>query len=1173
MERMFDPSILPDPEVFAECTLPARSDLVAYENEAESRDFLSLSPAPEGYTPVERSSFRISLNGIWKFAYARNLAEAPEGFEHPETDCHGWADIRVPGHLEMQCYGVPGYVNTQYPWDGHEDLAPGQIPEEFNPVGSYVKYFTLPEGFLKDGLFLSLEGAESGAAVYLNGHYAGYSEDSFTTHEFDLTPFVKEGENKLAIRTFRFTSGSWCEDQDFFRFTGIFRSVSLYTRPAVHLLDADVRTRRCRAGEEALLEVRAVLTRPGRVTLTLFEEKMNPATMGMEVGGRVLEGALESGFSGTICRPAAGGLREGLAQDAPEELREDFIQDAAGGLREGLAQDAPGAQTGESSPSGQKRGIFTKEDRPLYDPEQYPDCAAGTFSIKNPRLWSAEKPELYLLQLDVYDENGVHMETVPLEVGFREFKLGPDHIMYLNGKRIVFNGADRHEFSSRRGRALTEQDMLTDILNMKRNNINAIRMSHYPNQRRMYQLCDRFGLYVIDETNLETHGTWDPVLRGVCDASYALPKDHPEWLGLVLERARNMYERDKNHACVLIWSCGNESFGGRDIYEMSEYFRRVDDTRPVHYEGVFHDRSYNGTSDIESRMYPSVAEVRDFLRTHRDKPFIMCEYTHAMGNSCGAMRKYTDLALEDPLYQGGFIWDYIDQSLTMKDRFGNEFEAYGGDHGERPTDWDFSGNGIAFGGDGRKPSPKMVSVKYNYQPFRIAVDAPGRKAEVRNLSLFTDASEYSAVVTVERNGRPVSRRELLVACAPGERTEVDLSPYVCDAPGVHGGETLIRLSFHLKTDTPYAKAGHEVAFGEAVAGVPVLPEEMRGARKGLKISCGPNNWGVKGENFEVLFSGLSGGMISYRYAGKELLESPVRPNFWRPPTQNDVGNGMPQRYAQWKVASECGLYKESGFHGYNHYMMPLPPKVEKGADFFRITFSYRLWTTPAAGAALTHEVFPDGTVKTTLSYDPVPELMDMPEFGMMFKMKADFHRLLWYGLGPEETYADRTEGAKLGIHKGLAETQLAPYMVPQESGNHAGVRYARVTDDSGAGLLLASDGPMVSPYRVVGTGSGREAYEGQPELPGLPDTSFYGRPDPAAARCAPMSFSALPWTPAEIEHARHPFELPPVHYTVVRVSLGQMGISGDDTWGSLTHPEYLLDVSKKMEFSFYMKGI
>ena len=680
----------------------------------------------------------------------------------------------------------------------------------------------------------------------------------------------------------------------------------------------------------------------------------------------------------------------------------------------------------------------------------------------------------------------------------------------------------------------------------------------------MYRFCDRLGIYVIDETNLETHGTWDAYVRGVRGADFVLPGDHAEWHDLVLDRAASMFERDKNHPCILIWSCGNESYGGRNLYDISQYFRDSDDTRLVHYEGICHDRSYPDTSDMESRMYPSVREIRAFLSEHRDKPFICCEYTHAMGNSCGAMKKYTDLTEEDPLYQGGFIWDYIDQTLTKKDRYGHEYEAYGGDFGERPTDWDFSANGIVFGGDGRKPTPKMQSVRYNYQPFGIRIDAEKAEAVIRNRLLFTDASAFDMFYTAERFGTELFRVPLSVAAAPGESVVISLEgdgiPSVPD-----GGETVLRISVCLKEQTPYAAAGYEVAFGEAVKGSFDGPEAESGGCGGHKgtetgaetepvgtesdrplfeVCEGTCNWGVRGDGFEVLFSLLSGGMISYRIHGRELLEGAVRPNFWRAPTQNDIGNGMPQRYAQWKIASEYASWKREMTAGFDHVMPPAVPKTEKTEDSFRITFPYLLPTSPAAEARLTHEVFANGTVKTTLTYRPVPGLPAMPEFGVMLKMNADFGRLTWYGYGPEETYPDRMEGAKLGIYEGAVTDQPVPYVMPQESGAHACTRYAAVTDADGHGLLFVCDPRNRNPYK----GGDSVMYSG-------------------------MTFSALPYTPAELEGASHAYELPPVHHTVVRVSAGQMGIGGDDTWGALTHPEYLLDASGRMRFTFYMKGL
>ena len=1081
----FNYEILGNPEIFCEGRLSPHADAAAYRSEEEA-------------LREEGSAFRLSLDGKWKYRYASCVQDAPKDFmrtDGAEDPCRSWGEITVPGHPELQGYGSPQYVNTQYPWDGHEDIRPGEIPVLFNPVGSYVKYFTLPEGFLQDGLVLRLEGAESGTAVWLNGSYVGYTEDSFTAHEFDLVPYVREGENKLALQVFRFTSGSWCEDQDFFRLSGIFRSVSLITKPRVHIEDVRIRTDLSEDYTEAVLRVNAKLKGDGTVKIRLLDAAADPETLHLVPGTEVLSGEL------------AGDERDG----------------------EGCL------------------------------------LAAGAFPLSSPRLWSAEAPELYLLLLEVFDADGVMTETVRLDAGFREFRMSDDHIMLLNGKRIVFCGVNRHEFSSRSGRAVTEKEMLKDLLTMKRNNINALRMSHYPNQSAMYRLCDRLGIYVIDETNLETHGTWDAFVRGVRDQSFVLPGDHEEWRGLVLDRASSMFERDKNHACILIWSCGNESFGGRNLYEISQYFRGADDTRLVHYEGICHDRSWPDTSDMESRMYPSVKEIRAWLKEHRDKPFVCCEYTHAMGNSCGAMRKYTDLALEDPLYQGGFIWDYIDQTLTKKDRFGCEYEAYGGDFGERPTDWDFSANGIVSGGDERKPTPKMQSVKYNYQPFLIRVDARALKAEIRNLMLFTDAEKFDIFLSAERYGEELFRVKTPLSLAPGEKAELDFEgsgiPAVPDS-----GETVLRVSVCLKNDTPYAEAGYEAAFGEGVRGRFEGPESgsgddretnetaaLSGHGEGegqqeekplFTVTEGTNNWGVRGENFEVLFSYLTGGMISYRMNGRELLEGAVRPNFWRAPTQNDIGNGMPARCAQWKIASSYASWKREMQAGFDHLMPPAVPVTEKTGNSFRITFTYKLPTVPAAEVKLSHEVFVNGTVKTTLIYDPVRGLPAMPEFGVMLKMNADYSRLTWYGYGPEETYADRMEGAKLSLYSGDAAGQAAAYVLPQETGNHACTRYAAVTDKEGRGLLFVCDPSVKNPY------AGREA-----------------------VMSTGMSFSALPWTPDELENAAHRHDLPHVHHTVVRLSLGQMGVGGDDTWGAFTHPEYLLDPSGRMRFSFYMKGL
>ena len=878
-------------------------------------------------------------------------------------------------------------------------------------------------------LFISFQGAESGIAVWLNGAFVGYSEDTFTPSEFELTDYVKDGENKLAAQVFKWTASSWCEDQDFFRFSGIYRDVYLYTVPEVHIRDLSVRAIPDESLTKGGLEVRTDTWGEGKACFRLS-------------------------YNGEVC---------------------------------------------------------FEEEKNLTGKDAF------TWEIPNPELWSAEEPKLYDLMIEVYNAGGVLCELIPEKVGFRRFEM-KDRIMTLNGKRIVFKGVNRHEFSSVSGRCVSEKELRKDLTVMKQNNINAVRTCHYPNTSLIYRLCDELGLYMIDETNLESHGSWDTA-QATGDYDYIVPNNKPEWLDMVLDRANSMYQRDKNHPSILIWSCGNESYGGKDIYEMSQFFRREDPTRLVHYEGLFHDRSYNDTSDMESQMYPTVESIKEFLAKDRSKPFICCEYTHAMGNSCGAMHKYTDLTDTEPLYQGGFIWDYIDQTIYKKDRYGNEFQAYGGDFGERPTDYNFSANGIVYGGD-REPSPKMQEVKFNYQ--NITAEVSEEQVKVINKNLFVNTDKFDCTVTVAKNGVQIRKAHLDTDVEPLSEKTYTLPTAKETAPG----EYTVTVSFSLKESTVWADAGHEVAFGQYVYEVKA---EKTACTRPVEVIRSKHNIGVRGENFDALFSVLNGGLVSYRYAGKELIAEIPKPNFWRAPVDNDQGNQMPKRYAQWKIASMYVDHKD--FRGSDCCRI-LEPEVEEGEHSVKVTCTYLMPTTPVSQCTLAYEVTGDGRIRTTLSYDPVKELGDMPEFGVMFKLNADYDHVKWYGFGPEETYADRRKGAKLGIYENAVKDNMARYIVPQECGAKEEVRYAAVTDRAGRGMLFEMD-----------------------------------------EKSGPMMFSALPYTPHELENAKHPYELPQVHYTVVRAALGQMGIAGDDSWMTWTHPEYLLNVQKKMEFSFSFRGI
>lgn len=1047
----FDVKKIHDPKFFKENCMAAHSDHVTYKNEAEAME--------------QNSSFRLSLDGIWKFHYAKNDAQTIPGFEAENYNCRPWDDIRVPAHIQMEGYDIPQYANIQYPWDGREDVWRDAVPTDFNPVASYVKYFTLPEGFIKNGLYISFQGVESGFALWLNGSYVGYSEDSFTPSEFDLTPYVKEGENKLAVKVFKWTSSSWCEDQDFYRFSGIFRSVYLYTMPKVHVYDLKVQP----VVEESLENAKLVLD--------------------MEICGKVE----------TVEKSADDAKMQNVsAKITLTGSRDDSKEGVAGSVSENtIFSETISFQSNNTS-----------------DTIRFTDTGAATVhfeqQVSHPALWSAEHPDLYTLTVELFDESGNSVEFISQNIGFRRFEM-KDGIMTLNGKRIVFKGVNRHEFSSKTGRAVSKEEVLQDIITMKQNNINAIRTCHYPDASGIYELCDRYGLYMIAENNLESHGSWDAASHGLVPKDTIVPGDNMDWEPMMLDRVNSCYQRDKNHPAILIWSVGNESYGGKVIFDMSEKFRAVDPHRLVHYEGIFNDRRYEGTSDMESQMYTSVENIKKFLAEHKEKPFICCEYTHAMGNSCGAMHKYTDLTDTEPRYQGGFIWDYIDQSILKKDRYGQEFQAYGGDCGERPTDYNFSGNGICYGGE-RDASPKMQEVKFNYQNISVAFE--GHTFIVVNKNLFADTSEYQCVVILQKNGTVVKKQKMDINVAPLSSGTYEIPFEIPD-----DAEYAVTVSFVLREDTLWAEAGHEVAFGQKV-----YKKEVKSAvpEKPLKVVRGKVNIGVKGDDFDCLFSLLNGGLVSYRYAGKEMIGKIPMPNFWRAPVDNDNGSMAPGRYAQWKIASMYISHRNGGMFD------NVPTTVEETEHSVTITYTYYMPTTPASKCQVAYTVYGDGTVETKLTYDPVEGLPDMPEFGMMFKLNADYDNVEWYGYGPEETYADRRHGAKLGIYKNKAADNMAKYLVPQECGNKVGVRYAKVTDDRGRGLLFSGD---------------------------------------------ELSFSALPYTPHELENAAHPYELPQVHYTVVRVALAQMGVGGDDSWGAWVHPEYHIDVTKPLEFTFRFKGI
>lgn len=627
---------LDNPQVFGVNRIPAHSDHAFYESrEACER---------------KESALRQSLNGEWRFCYSINAKSRPADFYKEDFDYSGFGFIPVPGHIEMAGYDKIHYINTMYPWDGHIFRRPayslgGKAPltdsfsgAAYNPVGSYIKEFDLKEGLLGKRVYICFEGVEQAMYLWINGRFIGYSEDSFTPAEFDLTPYLKEKGNILAVEVHKRSTAAFLEDQDFFRFFGIFRNVCLYAKPALHVEDMWVKPRLMENYETGCFGLRLKLSQQSALENLWPNGKVQVALQDKE---------------GKICLSRELSLAEEIALE-PEEL-----------------------------------GEVTQ--------------------------WDNHNPYLYLLTVTLLNEEDKVVEVVTCPVGFCRIEI-KNKIILLNGKRLILNGVNRHEWNARKGRCIDRADMDYDIHLFLENNINAVRTCHYPDQIPWYYLCDENGIYVMAETNLESHGSWQKM--GAVEPSWNIPGSIPEWTEAVLDRARSNFETFKNHVSILFWSLGNESYAGEALAEMNRYFKEADDGRLVHYEGVFHRKEYKERiSDVESRMYETPAGIEEYLSQNPAKPFILCEYMHDMGNSLGGLKSYMDLLDKYEMYQGGFIWDYIDQAILVEDEVsGEEVLRYGGDFDDKPSDYQFSGNGIVFADRTKKPA--LQEVKYYYGLYK-----------------------------------------------------------------------------------------------------------------------------------------------------------------------------------------------------------------------------------------------------------------------------------------------------------------------------------------------------------------------------------------------------------------------------------------------------------------------
>lgn len=637
---------LDDPQVFRVNRLDAHSDHKFYENK-------------EDYEKKEQR-LKQSLNGIWKFRYSENAMERPADFYQKWFQCRSFDEMKVPQHIELAGYDKIHYINTMYPWEGHiyrrpagtgKEKGKGMFSQaEYNPVGSYIRKFDLQDELRGKRIILSFEGVEQAFYVWVNGEFAGYAEDSFTVSEFDITPYVKEKDNLLAVEVHKRSTAAFLEDQDFFRFFGIFRDVNLYGIPAVHIEDLWIRP--------------------------IYHPEDGKAEIELDI--RLSQKKKEKNIRGKI--------KVSLKDNAAET--KTVLLDETENL------DDPAIQTNLPVEGSVNNVLHFRYELK-----------------KTVNAWSNTDPYLYELLIEVQNEKDETVEVVPYPIGFRKIEL-KDGKMLLNGKRLIINGVNRHEWNARSGRCITEADEKWDIECIRRNHINAVRTCHYPDHITWYYRCDQAGIYLMAETNLETHGSWQKM--GATEPSWNVPGNIECWRACTLDRAVSNFETFKNHTSVLFWSLGNESYAGNVLREMNQYYKEKDPDRLVHYEGVCHNRSYEDViSDMESQMYTSPENVKEYLENNPKKPFLLCEYMHDMGNSLGGMESYIRLLDQYDNYQGGFIWDYMDQALWVKDEVtGREVLRYGGDFDDRPSDYEFSGNGILFAD--RTEKPAMQEVRHYY---------------------------------------------------------------------------------------------------------------------------------------------------------------------------------------------------------------------------------------------------------------------------------------------------------------------------------------------------------------------------------------------------------------------------------------------------------------------------
>lgn len=1044
VENAAQPPIWQNPEVFAVNKEPGRAHFFAYES-------LALAAAKD----LSASSQFLSLNGQWQFNWVNKPADRPLDFYKTDFDTSGWGNIQVPGNVERQGHGIPHYMNIDYVFPANQPF----IPDDYNPVSSYVKQIELPENWQGQQVFIHLGAANSALFVWVNGEKVGYSQGSKLPAEFDITKYVHAGQNKIALQVFRWSDGSYLEDQDGWSLSGLERDVYLYATPKTRIEDYTVSSS--------------------------LDDSYQTGKFSLDVDLKHHDNSHQAATIKTALFDGKTNIYQKTKSISADQSSVDFSAD-----------------------------------------------------IANVKSWNAEQPNLYRLQIELLDQNGKTLQAIEQNIGFRRLEM-KDGLFLVNGEAVTIRGVNRVEHHPEGGRTLTRESMLKDVQLMKANNINALRTAHFPNDPYIYELADQYGLYVMGEANIESHkymqiGNQPDRRQQIDDAEVKKkPKNFnraenqkkhhlafkPEWQAAHIDRVQRMVERDKNFPSVIFWSLGNEAGLGTAFEKSAEWIKHNDvEHRPVTYGGwgTVNGHSIVEYSDIYTPMYDFVHELKDYAKEKRDRPMIMAEYAHAMGNSVGNLDKYWNVMYAHEQLQGGFIWDWVDQTFAEVNKDGKTYWAYGGDFGEAKSNKNFLANGLIQ--PDRTPNPHLYEVKKIYQPVYFSdFNAKTGEFTVTNHYNFKDLSDLDFSWFVTKNGVEVAKGtlpQLKIAAGNSKQVKLDLSKLKLAA----------NAEYHLTVkavinDQPLLPAHHTLAWQQFALTKPVLQASKANSTKPLKLAETEAQLTLSGQNFAVQFDKKLGLMTSYKVAGTELMQSAITGNFWRVVTDNDKGWGLHKKTKWLNASTQQRLLSFSA--------------TRLSAGKVQVVTEQQL-AQSVATLKITYVINGRGMVNVSSQLQPIAKkLPPIPRVGLHFEMPGQFNQINWFGRGPHENYADRKQSAAVGLYQGLVSEQIHDYARPQESGTKSDTRWFTVTNAQGLGLKFTSN-----------------------KL---------------------FAFSALPLEKFDLydfkTQPKHSAEVEFKDATTVRLDYKQMGVGGDNSWGARPHKEFMIPSNKKYEFQFTLAPV